>query len=219
MQKITGFVALLFALAFANVALANKTTVEVDKVKDKSLLASFSDSQLICDGINSSVDVHWNNSVVKQDGTKSDSSALIVDFRYTNSCTGDDITMSGFLSPANGNVADDLSHGHLDGVVTVSTDPDLGPPFLSATLTVNINLTANGPATKFHDKSKSKDGGVITISDFSESARPGVATGTVNGTIPLMAGPKFLNLINGPSLTAQLGKDANGTITITKKTK
>jgi hypothetical protein len=162
--------------------------------------------------------VHWNDSVVKQDGSKSDSSALIVDFRYTNTCTNDDITMSGFLSPANGTVADDLAKGHLDGVVTVTTDPDAGP-VLTATLTVSLNFVANGPAAKFHDKTKTKGGGVITISDFSSSSRPGVATGTVSGTLPLMNGPTFVNLVNGPSFTAQLEKDASGTITITKKTK
>lgn len=219
MQKVTGLVAFLFAITLANIALASKTTVEVDKVKDKGLLASFQDQQLTPCTIISTVDAHWTNSLIKQDGDKSTSSALLVDFQYVNSCTGDNITMSGFLTPANGTEASDLSTAHVDGVVTVTTDPDVNPTVLTANLTVNLNWAANGPITSFHDKSKTKGGGVTTISDISSSSRPAVANGTVSGIIPLNGGPTFLNLVNGPSTSAQIEKDANGTITITKKSK
>jgi hypothetical protein len=219
MQKVTGLVAFLFAMTLANFALATKTTVEVDKMKDKGLVASFSFADPNCGGILTFADVHWTSMLQKQDGSKSTSSALLVDFGYFNPCTGDNLTMSGFLEPANGTEANDLSTGHIDGVVTVTTDPDVTPTVLTANLTVNVNFAANGPVTSFHDKSKTKGGGVTTISDVSGSSRPGVAHGTVSGIIPLLAGPKFLNLVNGPSISAQLEKDANGTITITKKTK
>ncbi|HEY2902772.1 MAG TPA: hypothetical protein VGL59_19480 [Polyangia bacterium] len=198
--------------------MATKTTVEVFKEKDKGLVASFQDFEVTCNVI-STVDVHWNSSLTKQDGDKSTSSALLVDFNYVNSCTGDNLLMSGFLQPANGTEANDLSTGHVDGVVTVTTDPDVNPTVLTANLTVNVNFAANGPATSFHDKSKTKGGGVTTVSDVSGSSRPGVAHGTISGILPLMTGPKFVNLLNGPSASAQLEKDANGTITITKKTK
>ncbi|MEA2701283.1 MAG: hypothetical protein QOI66_5554, partial [Myxococcales bacterium] len=83
----------------------------------------------------------------------------------------------------------------------------------------SLNFIGSGAVTKFRDRSKSRDGAVTTINDFMISSRPASATGTVSGTLPLNTGKKFVNLINGPSVAASIGKDANGTITITRKTK
>jgi len=218
MRKSSHLFAILALSFFAQTAFA-AVTVEIDKVKDKSLLASFSSTVLVCEGVNSSVDLQWNSSLTKSTGSPTtQSAAMIVSLRYTNTCTGDDITMTGFSLTPNGSEQADLSHAHVDAVVPVSTDPTLGPQ-LTANVTVNLNFVASGPASTVRNQSHSRDGGVLTVNDFSISSRPAVANGTVSGTLPLKAGPMFVNLVSGPSVSAQIGKDANGTIIITRKTK
>ncbi len=157
--------------------------------------------------------------------TLTQQAAIIVSLHYVDSCTGDDLTMSGFSLAPNGNVNGDLSKGHVDAVVPVSTDPEL-PDFRTATVTLSLNFVGNGPISKIKDHAKSRDGGVITINSFFVSSRPGVATGTATAVMPLndpaqpgTIKPKFVNLIGTPSLVATLGRDGNGTITITRKTK
>ena len=217
MKKIAQALFIVLTLTLAGAAVAG-ATVEVVKVKDKSMLASFSNSVFTqCGGSNSAVDVQWNSSLIKSDGTTTLQSAVVLSLHYVDICTGDDIIMTGFALNTNGSVATDLSRGHLDAVVPVSTDPDAGP-FLTSTLNVSLNLTATGPATTIRDRSHSRDGGVITMSNFLVSSRPAVASGTVTGTLPLLGGPTPLSLIAGQSVSAQIGKDANGTMTIVRKT-
>jgi hypothetical protein len=194
------------------------TTVDITKVKDQSMIASFSNTTSpACGTINSSLDLTWSNTLIRTDGSTYSQSAAIVSFRYVNTCTGDDLTMSGFVQNANASIATDLSKGHVDAVIPVSTSPELGP-VLTATLAVSFNFTATGAATKFRNISQSRDGGVLTISNFSMSSRPASATGSANGLLPLKGGATPLNLIGAPSVSAQIGKDASGNITIIRRT-
>ena len=223
----------LFVMALATPALA-KTTVEVVKTKDKSLIASFDEQINVCSfGINSAVDVQWNSSITRADGVTTQS-AIVVTLHYVDSCTNSDLTMTGFavmplgIGSVNGNVNGDLSKGHADAVVPVSTDPDnpnIQPP-LTATVTLNLNWVGNGTITRIKNTSRSRDGAVTTINSFFVNSRPGVANGTATAVLPLndpahpgTIKPKFVNLIGTPSLSAQLGRDGNGTITIIRKTK
>jgi hypothetical protein len=193
-------------------------TVEIVKVKDKSLTASFSSAMDGSCGSGtaiSSVDVHWDSSLIKSDGVTTMQSALLVAIQYINLCTGDNLNMSGFVTDVNGLVATDLASGHIGATVPVTTepDPDTGE-FKSGSVTVNLNFAATGSASTIRDRSHSRDGGVITISNFMVSARPAIATGSVSAVLPLAAGPTVVPMVNGPSLSAQIGKDANGSITI-----
>jgi hypothetical protein len=194
------------------------TTVEITKVKDQSMIASFSNNtNLSCGTINSSLDLTWSRNLIRSDGSTFSQSVALVSFRYVNSCTGDDLTMSGFVPNANASIATDLSKGHVDAVIPVSTSPELGP-VLTANLAINFNFTATGPATKFRNISQSRDGGVLTISNFSMSSRPASATGSAVGLLPLIGGGTPLNLIGSASFAAQIGKDASGSITIIRRT-
>lgn len=211
-----------------------KTTVEVVKMKDKSLLATFDEQINVCTfGINSAIDVQWNNSITRADGVTVQS-AIFVNLHYVDSCTGSDLTMSGFaivpggIGSVSGDVNQDLTKGHATAVVPVQTDPDnpnLQPP-LTATVTLSLNWVGSGAITKIKNTSKSRDGAVTTINSFYVNSRPGVANGTATAILPLndpnhpgTIKPTFVNLIGTPSLSAQLGRDGNGTITIIRKTK
>ncbi|HXI54926.1 MAG TPA: hypothetical protein VNO55_02630 [Polyangia bacterium] len=212
------------ATAVAGSAMA-ATTTEVVKVNDQSLLASFDQQINVCSfGINSAVDVQWNSSILRADGITRQS-AIIVNVHYVNSCTGDDLTMSGFSLTPNGTVNGDLSRGHADAVVPVSTDPELGN-VRTATVTLSLNWVGSGTITKISDRSKVGDGSVTFINNFFVNSRPGVATGTATATMPLndpkhpgTIKPTFVNLIGTPSLAGSLGRDGFGTITIVRKTK
>src|SRR5579872_4232038 len=106
MRKAGQWLAIVLITATAGTAMA-AATVDVFKERDQAMLAGFSNTQPIaCNGvpdtaiINASVDVQWNSSLIKSDGTTT-SSALLLTLRYTNTCTNDDITMSGFVFDAN----------------------------------------------------------------------------------------------------------------------
>ena len=231
MNALRALSSFLLVCTLAAPALA-KTTVEVVKVKAQALLASFDEQINVCsEGVNSAVDVQWNSSITRADGVTTQS-AMFVSLHYVDSCTGSDLTMTGFaLVPGgtvNGSVNADLSKGHADAVVPVSTDPldpNVQPP-RTATVTVNLNWVGSGSTTKVSDHSTSRDGGIVFVDAFSFSSRPGVATGTATAVLPLndpskpgAIKPTFVNLIGTPSLSGQLDKDGIGTITITTKTK
>ncbi|HVR63466.1 MAG TPA: hypothetical protein VMU50_16310 [Polyangia bacterium] len=217
---------LLFVAAPASPALAG-TTVEVVKVRDNSLIASFDQFIATCPGgIDSAMSIQWNSTVIRADGVTTQT-AIIVDMRYVNTCTGDSLLMSGFSLAPNGTVSTDLSTGHIDAVVPVATDPGdptVQPP-RSATVTLSLNFTGTGPTSTIRDTSHTNDGAIKTVDNFTISSRSGVATGTATAVLPLndpkhkgRTVPTFVNLIGAPSLSATLGKDAFGNITITRKT-
>lgn len=195
-------------------------SVEIDTAKDKSLLASFDTFTATCSGgIDSAIDVQWNSSLFRSTASgTTNQTTIFVSFRYVDTCTGDSLLMSGFSLTPNGSVATDLSKGHVDAVIPVSTDPDF-TPVQTATVTLSLNFTATGPTATFRNNDTSRGGGIITINRFSNSSRPATATGTATATLPLSTGPKFVNLIGSPSLSASIGKDAVGSVTIIKKTK
>lgn len=222
----SGILFLFLVAAPAAPALAG-TTVETVKVHDNSLIASFEEFIATCPGgIDSAMAVQWNSTIIRADGVTKQA-AIIVDMRYVNTCTGDSLLMSGFSLTPNGTVSKDLSTGHVDAVVPVATDPadlTVQPP-RSATVTLSLNFTGNGATTSFKDTTQSKDGAVKTVNNFSMSTRSGVATGTATAVLPLndpkhknRTVPTFVNLIGTPSLSATLGKDAIGTVTITHNT-
>jgi len=216
MRTIKHALAIAITMSFAGVAFAARS-VEVAKVTGQALVAAFEEFTPDCSGIDSAVDVHWNSSITKLDGDKTTQPAVILDLHYVNTCTGDDLMMTGFSLDPQGSVVDDLSRGHFDAVIPVSTDPDF-PPVRTATLNASIDFTATGPATTIRDQFHSRDGAVSVNSDFMVSSRPATATGSVTGTLPLASGPTFVTLVSGrPSLFAQIEKDASGTITITRK--
>lgn len=194
-------------------------TVEIDQAKDKSLVANFDTFTNVCSGIDSAVQVQWNSSLFRStsSGTTTQTTIFVL-VNYVDSCSGDSLVMSGFSLMPNGTVPNDLSRGHVDAVIPVSTDPDAGP-VKTATVNLSLNFTATGPITTIRNTDQSHGGGVITINNFSTSSRPATATGSASATLPLSTGPKFVNLIGTPSLSATIGKDANGTVTIMKKTK
>jgi hypothetical protein len=207
--------------AMTGKAMAAGATVEVVKVKDQALLASFDHFEAVCSaGIDSAIDVQWNSSLIRADGTFTQST-VVVGIRYVNSCTGDDLLYSGFaqLTP-NGNVTADQAHGHVDAVVPVMTDPDPDTgAFLTGTVNLNLDFTATGPANTIRDRFHSKDGGVVTMNNFIVSHRPGVAVGTAHSTLQGTNNNTYnVDLIGGqPSLSADLERDASGSMTIVTK--
>lgn len=226
MRKLSQWLVLALFTTAAGSALAAGATVETFKVKDQSLIASFDNDQVItcADGVtqrevNSAIDMHYASMVVRGDGVTTLQSVVLVDVHYVNLCTGDDLFLSGFALSANGSVSTDLARGHVDGAVTVMTepDPDTGL-YYTGTVNLNLNFTANGSTSTVRNRNHSRGGGVIEMDNFTYSSRPGVATGTAASTFQGPAGTYNVDLIGGiPSLNAQLGKDASGTMTIVTK--
>lgn len=226
MRKASQWLAILVVSAMAGKAMAAGATVDVFKVQGQGLLASFDNAQfLTCsDGVtsglaDSSVDVDWINTLINIDGSSTMQSVAFVTVHYVNTCTGDDVMMSGSVLNANGSESTDLAKGHVDAVVPVMTDPDPNTgAFVTSSVTVNLNFAATGPAQTIRDRFHSQGGGIVTMNNFLVSSRPGVATGTAVGTIPLMSGAATFDLIEGqPSASAQLEKDADGSMTIVTK--
>ncbi|HVR60959.1 MAG TPA: hypothetical protein VMU50_03625 [Polyangia bacterium] len=211
----------MFVTAITGRAMAEGATIEVVKEKDQSLLASFNHFDATCaSGLNSALDVQWNSSLTRADGTTTLQSVAFLTLHYVNTCTGDDVLYSGFALNTNGSVSTDLGHGHFDAVVPVMTDPDPETGlFLSGTVNVSLDFTANGATATVRDHTHSKGGGVVTMNNFTVSSRPGVATGTANATLQGNNGNTFnVELIGGqPSLSASLGKDGFGSMTIVTK--
>jgi hypothetical protein len=216
-----GIVVRLFAIALLSMAARSAQaagfTAEVDQVKDKALLASFDTFTNACSGIDSAIDVQWNSSLIKTTSTGTSTQAtIVVTLHYVDTCSGDSLIMSGFSQTPNGTVSSDLSKGHVDAVIPISTDPD-SVPVKTATLNLSLNFTATGPTATIRHTETSRGAAVITVNNFSISSRPATATGSASATLPLSTGAKFVNLIGTPSLSASIGKDAFGNITILKK--
>ena len=225
MKRLSQWLAIALLTAAAGNALAAGATVDVFKAKDQSLLAVFDDHQIITCAdqtlgeVDSAMDMQWNSSLFKADGSITMQSAIFVDLHYVNTCTGENLLMSGFAQNTNGSVSTDLASGHVDAVVPVMTDPDpdTGVVF-TGSVHVNLNFTANGSTTTIRDRFHSQGGGVVFMNNFLVASRPGVATGTALSTLQGAFGVYNVELIGGqPSLSAQLGKDANGSMTIVTK--
>jgi hypothetical protein len=213
--------------AFSLPTLASaKVTTDVFKTRDKQMGANFA-SDTTCNNIPgvTTTDVQWAELTQKINGETQNFSNVVLSIRYQNGCTGDDLIMTGIVTDVNGSgihvtVKPDLASGHLDGVVHVATDPDAPVPPNQADLAVNLNWTATGPATKTVNKSRTRDGGVVMINNFTASSRPAQASGSVSGILTLANGKKkFVNLLSDPSYQASLSKSASGSVTIVKKVK
>src|SRR5260370_14872384 len=133
--------------------------------------------------------------------------------------------MRGFSLTPTGAVTGDLSRGHVDAVIPVSTAPEQ-PNVRTATVTLSLNWVGSGTISKISHREKIGTGGVIFMDNFFVNSRPGVATGTATAVMPLndpahpgTIKPTFVNLIGTPSLVGSLGRDGFGTITIIRKTK
>ena len=221
MRRSSQWLVIALTMAMTGNAMAAGATVEVVKVKDQGLLAIFDHFESVCAfGIDSAMEVQWNSSLIRADGTFTQS-AVIVSLHYVNSCTGDNLTYTGFaLLTPNGSVSADQAHGHVDAVVPVMTDPDPDTGvFQTGTINLNLDFTATGPATTVRDRTHSRDGGIVTMNNFTISRRPGVAVGTAFATLQgINSNYNNIELIGGqPSLSAELDRDAFGSITIVTK--
>ena len=219
MRRIACHLLVVGLLAVAGRPALAGSTVEIFKAKDKSLLASFETFTPVCSsGIDSAIDVQWNSSLFRSTGAGTTTQTTIfVTFRYVDSCTGDSLLMSGFSLSPSGSVPTNLSTGHVNAVVPVSTDPE-SPPVKTATVNLSLDFVATGPTKTVRNTSVSRGGGIITINNFSISSRTATASGSATATLPLSTGPKFVNLIGSPSLSASIGKDTNGSVTVIHKT-
>ncbi len=224
MRKVSQWLAIGLVTAMTGTAMAG-ATVDVLKIKDKSLIADFDDNEAVtcANGsgayTNSAIHIQWNTSLIKADGTTTLQSAIVADLHYIDGCTGDDLVLSGFALNTNGSVSTDLANGHVDAVIPVMTDPDPDTgAFQSGTLTINFNFTATGAAETIRDRSHSRDGGIVFLNNFLVSRRPGVASGTATGTLPFAAGARTVDMLHGQqSFAAQIGKDGFGSMTIITK--
>ena len=221
MRRSSQWLVIALTTVMTGKVMAAGATVEIVKVRDQGLLASFENFQPVCAaGIDSAMDVQWNSSLIRADGTVTQST-VVVSLHYVNSCTGDDLVYTGFaLLTPNGSVSADQAHGHVDAVVPVMTDPDPDTgAFQTGTITLNLDFTAAAPASTIRDRSHSRDGGVVTMNNFTFSSRPGVATGTAYATLQgIFANYNNIELLGGqPSLSASLGRDAFGSMTVVTK--
>jgi hypothetical protein len=223
------FLSAFAALAMASApAMAGAATAEVDKTQGKQMSANFT-SDTSCGGHQgiTSTDVQWGDLVQTIQSSSPPSivtqhfANIVLNVRYQNPCSGDDLVMIGVVvdpftnSAIHISQASDLSSGHLDGVIHVATDPDAPGTPNQANLAVNLNWTATAPTVTTTNRSNSIEGGVITNSTFTTSARPGRASGSVSGTIHLMTGQnKFVNLLKDPSFQASISKDSSTVNTV-----
>jgi hypothetical protein len=226
LKLVLAFVALA-ASSLPSITFASaRVTVDVFMSRDKNLSANFT-SDTTCNNISgiTSTDIQWAELTQKINGVTQNFSNVVLAIRYQNACSGDDLIMTGIITDVNGSgihvsVKPDLASGHLDGVVHVATDPDAPVPPNQANLAVNLNWTATGPATKTVNRSRTRDGGVVMINNFTATSRPAQASGSVSGTLTLANGKKkFVNLLSDPSFQASMSKGASGSVTIVKKVK
>jgi len=223
-MRLKSFLAFVALASLGLPALASaKVTIDVFKTRDKQMGANFS-SDTTCNNIPgvTSTDIQWAELTQKINGETQNFSNVVLAIRYQNGCSGDDLIMTGVVTDVNGSgihvsVKPDLSSGHLDGVVHVATEPGAPVPN-QANLAVNLNWTATGPATKTVNKSRTRDGGVVMINNFTATSRPAQAHGSVSGILTLANGKKkFVNLLSDPSFQASMSKSASGSVTIVKK--
>jgi hypothetical protein len=128
---------------------------------------------------------------------------------YANGCTGDVLSLSGGTTTQTFQLLGDLASATLSAVVPVTDGVN------SATVTLNLTWTANGPVQDVKDHFHSKDATTITNENFNVSLRTADVTGTAMTSLPTSTGPLPLNLALFPQ-DGTIGKDAFGSRTVTK---
>jgi hypothetical protein len=191
-------------------ATAQAATVTKFKLRDRSLIANL----FYADECNiATTTVRFAESVTQTDGVRVVSPPLTtVEVDYTNGCNpdGEFLTLTGGTNVQNVHFAADFSTATLSAVVPV-TDGET-----SATVTINLVWTANGPLQEAKDKTRTRDGDTITVEKFDFKVRPADISGTAPTTLTTEEGPLTIDL----ALSTQggtIGKDMLGDRTVTKK--
>jgi hypothetical protein len=197
------------ALAMISVgATAQAATVTKFKLRDRSLIANL----FYADECNiATTSVRFAESVTQTDGVRVVSPPLTtVEVDYTNGCTGETFTLTGGTNVQNVHFAGDFSTATLVATVPV-TDGET-----SATVTLNLVWTANAPLQEAKDKTRTRDGNVITVEKFDFKSRSADISGTAPTTLTTDEGSLPIDL----ALSSQggtIGKDVFGDRTVTKK--
>jgi hypothetical protein len=197
------------ALAMISVgATAQAATVTKFKLRDRSLIANL----FYADECNiATTSVRFAESVTQTDGVREVSPpTTTVEIDYTNGCTGESFTLTGGTAVQNVHFAADFSTATLVATVPV-TDGDT-----SATVTLNLRWVANAPLQEAKDKTRTRDGNVITVEKFDFKSRAADIIGTAPTTLTTDEGPLTIDL----ALSSQggtIGKDMLGERTVTKK--
>jgi hypothetical protein len=134
----------------------------------------------------------------------------LVEVDYANSCTGEFLSLTGGTTNQTVSIGGDLSSASLSAVVTVTDGTS------SADVTINATWTANGDLQNAKGHFRTTDGNTTTMDKFDDVVRPAATGGTITTTLPLAAGPTFVQLDRFPE-GGTIGKDMNGERTVTKK--
>ncbi len=201
-----------FALVMFSVgAMAQAATVTTFKLHDRSLIANTeyaSDDGCIV----TQTTVRWTESVTRSDGTVDvQAPTTMVDVVYSNGCTGEFVTFDGGTPTQTTHIAGDFGTASLSAVVPVASEDGQ-----TASVSLNLVWTANGPLQEAKDKTRTRDGKTITVEKFDFKVRPADISGTALTTLPTVNGPLTLDLA-AFSEGGTIGKDVLGDRTVTKK--
>jgi hypothetical protein len=200
---------LLFVALMVGSAKAYGAQVTVTRFSGRGVQADFQ----FADDTNcfvTAASVLFAENVFRASDTPADrSSAVMVDLVYENNCTGDFFVLSGSAAQATFSVTGNLGMATLAAQVPVSDGNGV-----NTTVNVSLVFAATGPLQKVHNRSKSNNGGTITIMDSRSEARMASATGSVSAVLPLSTGPATVEFASLGSGDASLAKDFQGTITI-----
>ncbi|MDB4983313.1 MAG: hypothetical protein JWM82_4065 [Myxococcales bacterium] len=201
------------ALALAMISIgatAQAATVTKFKLRDRSLIANL----FYADECNiATTSVRFAESVTQTDGVREVSPpTTTVEVDYTNGCTGESFTLTGGTAVQTVHFAGDFSTATLSAVVPLNNEDGV----TVSSVTLNLVWTANAPLQEAKDKTRTRDGNVITVEKFDFKSRSADISGTAPTTLPTNDGPLSIDL----ALSSQggtIGKDVLGDRTVTKK--
>jgi hypothetical protein len=204
---------LLSAVAISTIIAAGSAqaaTVTQFKLKDHSLLANFEAAS--DDGCYvAETTINFAESVIHFDGTKFVGvPTTLIEVDYANACTGDVLSLAGGTTTQTFQILGDLSSASLSAVIPVTDGVN------SATVTINMTLTANSPVQTAKGHFRSSNGNETDVDNFNISVRNADDAGSVTTTLPLAAGPSSIQLAQFPQ-GGTIGSVIDGERTITTK--
>jgi hypothetical protein len=204
------FTALALAFVMIPARSANaKITVSTFRLHDHSLIADFEDAT--DDGcVVTQTNVRFTESVTQIGGPPIIGPPTTqIDLFYANSCTGEFVELTGGTTTQTFHIANDLSSATL--VATVPITDGISD---NATVNVNVKWIANAPTQKVVNTTVTHDANTITVDHINFQTRAALVQGPVSTVLNVQGGPTTLDLSRFPE-DGQLGKDAEGTRTVT----
>jgi hypothetical protein len=214
MNRKIGSVFTALALAFVMIPArpANaKITVSIFRLHDHSLIADFEDAS--DDGcFVTQTNVRFTESVTQIGGPPIIGPPTTqIDLFYANACTLEFFELTGGTTTQTFHIANDLSSATLVATVPVT---DVNGTGNNATVNVNVKWIANAPTQQVKNTTITRDANTITVDSINFQTRAALVQGPLTTVLNVQGGPTTFDLARFPE-DGQLGKDAEGTRTVT----